>query len=133
MEESVQIIISDGTEDQSLGTGNSTHKIINPTLALKLPLKKTAMSFSVTILTYGFSFNDSHKLSLSLLNEQKDDQSKDAWHSEMSIPQLNVPYGGINFNFNVRNAIFDGPGNYTLVFKFDEKEYHQKFVAFYKE
>jgi hypothetical protein len=130
MEESVQIIISDGTEDQSLGAGNSTHKIINPTLALRLPLRKTAMSFSVTILTYGFSFNESHKLSLSLINERKNDQS---WHSDMSIPQLNVPDGGINFNFNVRNAIFDGPGDYTLAFKFDEKEYHQKFVAFYKE
>lgn len=131
-EKSVQIIISDGIEDQTLGPGNTAHKILNPTLAMKLPLERTAMSFSVTILTYGFSFSEAHELRLSLINEQKDSSSKDVWHSDMSIPKLNVPDGGINFNFSIRNAIFDGSGNYTLVFQFDEEKYCQKFVAFYK-
>ncbi|WP_334046917.1 hypothetical protein [Lacticaseibacillus paracasei] len=108
-----QIVLSEGLE---LVPNANIPKIIGPTLVLAMPLKETALSFNVSVLTYGLDYSTQHSVKLEVIEENK--IIANVPNQLSSLPNF---LGGFVFNFGIHNAIFKTVGVHTIRFYLDEE------------
>lgn len=120
----VQIVVAQGID---ISNSRETPKIVGPTLVLAMPLRKTLLSFNVSVLTYGLNLKTSHSVKLSIVE-------KDVIISTMESKLENIPdfVGGFVFNFSVTNALFKEAGEHRIDFYVDNHKVNtQKFWTVY--
>lgn len=108
-----QIVMSEGVE---LVSNNSLPKIVGPTLVLGMPLMETALTFNVSVLTYGLDYSVEHKVKLEVLEDEKV-----IARLENGISSISKFLGGFVFNFGIRNAVFKKTGVHQLSFYLDDE------------
>ncbi|RXS53335.1 hypothetical protein ETB91_11690 [Lacticaseibacillus rhamnosus] len=119
-----QIVLSEGLE---LGPNVNVPKIVGPTLVLAMPLKETALSFNVSVLTHGLDYSIRHSVKLEVL-----EGDKAIANIENGLSSLQNFLGGFVFNFGIRNAVFKSVGVHIIRFYLDGKLLkEQKFWTVY--
>ncbi|WP_195486532.1 hypothetical protein [Lacticaseibacillus paracasei] len=108
-----QIVLSEGLE---LGSNVNVPKIVGPTLVLAMPLKETALSFNVSVLTHGLDYSIRHSVKLEVL-----EGDKSIANIKNELSSLQNFLGGFVFNFGIRNAVFKSVGVHTIRFYLDGK------------
>ncbi|BDZ30613.1 hypothetical protein RA086_05535 [Lactiplantibacillus sp. WILCCON 0030] len=126
---SAQIVVSENIDRVNNPNGlGDTVRLVNPTLTLGMPIVPTALSFSISVLTDGLSFDTDHHIKLAIEDESNNEISK----VEGDVKSFAAPHmGGFNINFDFRNVVFQKSGRYTAIFSIDgDPVQSQKFRTF---
>lgn len=124
-----QIVLSDHIESMPVSPGVSANKLINPTLAFAVPTTPNNLSFSVTVLTKGMSFEGTPVVSFKVFDSENNiiNQIEAPLPAEQVKANIN-PLGTFNFNLDFRNVLFRHAGDYFISFELNGNEVNrQKF------
>lgn len=103
-----QIIFSENIEQQQNGPIN-TLKVVNPILQINVPFLPTNFSFSMIAITSGLDFQNPHTIELKVENPKGETLYSTGQQQIPALPNTD----NLNFNLDLKNIIFDNPGDYV--------------------
>lgn len=128
MEPKVQIVIAEQLQQQQSGQGQVRNLLVNPVIALRVPFIPGAVTFTISIMTYGIDFGMENKFQLEI------HKMEDPTEIVYEIPEQKIEAGVIvqtdnfNFNFELTNTAFYSQGDFTVKFILNGQEHLQNFV-----
>lgn len=128
MEPKVQIVLAEQLQQQQSGQGQLRNVLVNPIIGLRVPFIPGAVTFTISVMTYGISFEKQNTFKLKIF--KLDDETSVPYEIETQTiePNLGMKADNFNFNFELANTPFYQEGEYIVEFTLNDKEHREEFV-----
>ena len=128
MEPKVQIVLAEQLQQQQSGQGQVRNVLVNPIIGLRVPFIPGAVTFTISVMTYGINFEKQNTFKLKIF--KSDDETSVPYEIETQTiePSLGMKVDNFNFNFELTNTPFYQEGEYIVAFTLNNKVHKEEFV-----